>query len=123
MAGRFCLSLPIQNSLGENDFLVSYHGEGDPACGMWTCPPPIPSQYHGGDCFNNTYHCVRTTATTQNSMYCQFHDDETFVEYYNLEVDPWQLHNAADELTVDERFAFEHRLEQLKRCSGESCRQ
>ena len=68
------------------------------------------------------YHCVRTTETNNNSMYCRFDDDESFVEYYNLETDPWQLHNAADELTVDQRFAFERRLEQLKHCSGESCR-
>jgi len=105
-----------------DDFLVSYHGEGDPACGMWTCPPPPPSKFHGGDCFNNTYHCVRTTIAKNNSMYCRFDDSESFVEYYNLETDPWQLHNAANELTADQRFAFERRLAQLKHCSGESCR-
>jgi N-acetylglucosamine-6-sulfatase len=119
MDGRSLLSLfthPKQP--WRDDFLVSYHGEGDPACGMWICPPPIP--FHGGDCYNNTFSCIRKTA--DNSMYCRFDDDKKFVEYYNLEVDPWQLHNAADELTVDQRFAFEHRLEQLKRCSGKTCR-
>ena len=111
-----------KNLLWRHDFLVSYHGEGDPACGMWTCPPSPPSEFHGGDCFNNTYHCVRTTFAKNNSMYCHFDDDESFVEYYNLETDPWQLHNAAEELTIDERFVFERRLAELKHCSGESCR-
>jgi len=112
------------------DFLVSYHGEADPACGMLTCPPPVPSNYHGGDAFNNTYHCVRTMfagstiddARADHSIYCRFDDDEQFVEYYNLTTDPWQLHNSAKDLTPDEIFAYEARLTQLTRCRGATCR-
>lgn len=73
------------------DFLISYHGSGEPPCGMTGCPPPPPEKYHCGDCWNNTYHCVRgvmmnattTTTTTGSStdyIYCRFEDDENFVE-------------------------------------------
>jgi len=133
MDGRSFLGLlhDNKNNVGwRRDFLISYHGEGDPACGMAECPPPPPEEYHGTDmpdAFNNTYHCVYsimvTTSTAQNkSIYCRFDDDENFVEYYNLVADPWQTHNAASELTSDARFALEARLAQLRNCKGETCR-
>ena len=114
------------------DLLVSYHGEGDPACGLWSCPPPSDwSHWHGGtvpDSQNNTYSCLRTVggvlnnAPLSNSMYCQFHDDESFVEFYNLTADPWQLRNGIDELGMGDRFALEARLAHLKACRGSDCR-
>jgi N-acetylglucosamine-6-sulfatase len=136
-----------------HDFLVSYHGEAAGPCGMWNCPPESPEKYHGGDAWNNTYHCVRTLRTGgygsssiisstlvetaasdtqdavstmnnvgENTIYCKFEDDENFVEFYDLDSDPWQLHNAFHQLTPDKQFSYEARLEQLKRCSGDTCR-
>lgn len=121
--------LPLINDSREdlrcwrNDFLVSYHGEGEAPCEMFECPPPPPSQYHGGDATNNTYHCVRRVIPERNAIYCRFIDDENFLEYYDLETDPWQMQNAADQLTKDEHFQWEMRLLQLRRCRGEGCRQ
>mmetsp|Transcript_7740 Transcript_7740/g.19219 ORF Transcript_7740/g.19219 Transcript_7740/m.19219 type:complete len:384 (-) Transcript_7740:2750-3901(-) len=141
-----------------HDFLVSYHGEAGGPCGMWVCPPEPPSQYHGGDAWNNTYFCVRTmnfggpdspsqsTKTTakslvnadvfynpvetpittssmsENSIYCKFEDDENFVEFYDLEADPWQLQNAVNLLSPEQQFTYEARIETLKRCRGDTCR-
>ena len=105
-----------------DDFLISYHGEGYSPCGMAECPP----NPHGGwmpDAFNNTYHCVRTVASESiNSIYCRFEDTENFVEYYDLNVDPWQLNNKYNELSGEERKIFEDRLAQLRSCHGTSCR-
>lgn len=141
--------VPNTSAAWRTDFLVSYHGEAGGPCGMWNCPPPPPEMYHGGDATNNTYHCVRTlrldtssataasattsrelmttlelddASTAKNTIYCKFVDDESFVEYYDLNADPWQLHNAVHELSPNERFAYEFRLEQLKRCQGDTCR-
>ncbi len=35
-----------------------------------------------------------------NSMYCEFNDDENFVEYYDLNADPFQLINGAKTASV-----------------------
>ena len=121
----------IRKQEWRNDFLISYHGEGDPACGFSPCRRIVtktgtvakPNRYedwHSGDAFNNTYHCVRSMVPSE--IYCAFDDDEDFVEYYDLEKDPWQLHNTAPTLSPEIRSAFEKRLLQLRRCRGPSCR-
>jgi len=104
-----------------DDFLISYHGEGFPPCGMAQCP----LDPHGGsmpDSWNNTYHCVRTITQQVNNIYCQFEDDEKFVEYYDLNVDPWQLSNKCNELSPKEKSFMEERLSKLRTCRGENCR-
>ncbi|KAG7343160.1 hypothetical protein IV203_021105 [Nitzschia inconspicua] len=107
---------------------------------MSNCPPSPPEQYHGGDTFNNTYHCVRTLMPEsmmqsahpslfppsnhqENSVYRRFDDNESFVEYYDLNTDPWQLENAVYRLTPEEKGAMDDRLSELRQCRGESCRQ
>ena len=47
------------------------------------------------DSANNTFDCVRTLDRGADDLYCEFDDDERFVEYYDHRVDPWQLHNLA----------------------------
>ncbi|KAG7372293.1 hypothetical protein IV203_018436 [Nitzschia inconspicua] len=141
MDGRsFWPLLMNSNTEWRRDFLISYHGEAFAQCGMSNCPPPPPEQYHGGDTFNNTYHCVRTlmqdsitqsalpslfppSHLQENSIYCRFDDDESFVEYYDLNIDPWQLENAVYSLTPKEQAAMDDRLSELRQCRGESCRQ
>ena len=115
---------PIRKQEWRNDFLISYHGEGNPECGFSPCNKGKPNRYedwHSGDATNNSYHCVRSMAPSE--IYCAFDDDEDFVEYYDLETDPWQLHNTAPTLSPEIRSAFEKRLLQLRRCRGSSCRQ
>lgn len=42
------------------DLLISYHGEGNPKCGLSECPAPLDGLWWMPDSYNNTYHCVRT---------------------------------------------------------------
>jgi len=108
------------------DFLVSYHGRGNPQCdNFWDCPAPTPPSdptYHMGDWTNNTYHCVRTIDVEENSIYCRFLDNENFVEYYDINKDPWQLQNTYSSLSVEQRIRYERRLEELRICQGWTCR-
>ena len=50
------------------------------------------------------------SAIDEDSIYCEFNDDEHFVEYYDLTKDPWQLNNAAPTVcrlsSVDLCFRF-----------------
>ena len=107
-----------------DDFLVSYHGAAYGPCGMAECPPDP----HGGwmpDGRNNTYHCVRALVdrgARRDEIYCRFEDDENFIEYYDLIIDPVQLVNRYPDLGSEEKDMFEARLLQLRKCRGESCR-
>ena len=47
------------------------------------------------DVGNNTYTCLRTLNSDENSIYCYFIDSEDFVEVYDLSGDPYQLENKA----------------------------
>ena len=77
------------------------------------------------DSFNNTYACVRTLTSTQNSLFCNFADDEESKEAYDLQVDPFQLHNQVyDEDRRISNFHWdwqqEHqqKLDLLLKCEG-----
>ena len=48
----------VSNQSWRNDFLISYHGQGQSSCGLYSCPRPEP--FHENDATNNTYKCVRT---------------------------------------------------------------
>uniref|UniRef100_A0A4W5KL80 Uncharacterized protein n=1 Tax=Hucho hucho TaxID=62062 RepID=A0A4W5KL80_9TELE len=86
----------VNSTTWRTDFLVEYEGEGsnvaDPACpllgpGVSECFPDCVCE----DSFNNTYACVRTVAPFANLQYCEFDDNEVFVEVYNITVDPYHL--------------------------------
>jgi hypothetical protein len=106
--------------------MVDYHGQGREPCGLVQCPAPPADDFHLIDGFNNTYTCVRTLSKDgagPNSLYCEFADDENFVEYYEHASDPWQLKNlakAAQPLPALKPLAA--RLAQLRSCKGKECR-
>uniref|UniRef100_A0A8C1KJ65 N-acetylglucosamine-6-sulfatase n=2 Tax=Cyprinus carpio TaxID=7962 RepID=A0A8C1KJ65_CYPCA len=124
--------LPIMTSKGNSstwrsDILVEYEGEGsntsDPACpllgpGVSECFPDCVCE----DSYNNTYACVRTVAQAANLQYCEFDDNEVFVEVYNLTADPFQLSNIAKSIDQEVLEKMNHRLMMLQSCSGQSCR-
>jgi N-acetylglucosamine-6-sulfatase len=110
-----------ENNTTRRDFLVTYNGEGNIACGLANCPMPQ-GVWWMPDSLNNTYHCVRTLSEQENSIYCRFDDAENFVEYYNLTDNPWQLHNQFYELNAVEIQRYEQRLGELQTCQGPSCR-
>ena len=64
----------------------------------------------------------------EDSMYCEFVDDEDFVELYDLQTDPWQMHNLAAvppsrrsrtmQARIDEYAA---QLDRHRSCHGIDC--
>ena len=125
---NFLKALPGQgyaDPFGERtDLLISYHGEGNPKCGLSECPAPLDGLWWMPDSSNNTYHCVRTlrrapashrteNESDEDSIYCVFYDDEDFVEYYNLLINPHQLGNDYDSLSDTEVERYEIRLQEL----------
>ena len=131
-----------------HDFLISYNGEGVPPCGLANCPmPPEGSLWYMPDSINNTYHCVRTLIMSPNvddhmhsksnngdynpydsevvqedSIFCQFEDEEDFVEFYNLTTNPYQLDNDYETLSPPQVQRYKQRLRELQTCQGSSCR-
>ena len=103
---------------------MSYHGEGnsgnDPACTntdrMSECGLAFDCKCQ--DSKNNTYNCVRTLYSEENSIYCQFQDSVNFMEMYDLNKDPQQLYNLANFMTDDEKQVYDSKLEKLKKCKG-----
>uniref|UniRef100_H2MQP0 N-acetylglucosamine-6-sulfatase n=1 Tax=Oryzias latipes TaxID=8090 RepID=H2MQP0_ORYLA len=110
-----------------SDLLVEYEGEGsevsDPACpllgpGVSECFPDCVCE----DSYNNTYACVRTVAPSADLQYCEFDDNEVFVEVYNVTADPYQLTNIAKTIDQEVLEKMNHRLMMLQSCSGQTCR-
>uniref|UniRef100_A0A3Q3GAD5 N-acetylglucosamine-6-sulfatase n=1 Tax=Labrus bergylta TaxID=56723 RepID=A0A3Q3GAD5_9LABR len=117
----------MNSSSWRTDILVEYEGEGrnvsDPSCpllgpGVSECFPDCVCE----DSYNNTYACVRTVAPCANLQYCEFDDNEVFVEVYNVTADPFQLTNIAKTIDQEVLEKMNHRLMMLQSCSGQSCR-
>ena len=67
------------------------------------------------DTRNNTYQCKRYLDDQENKVLCRFEDEEDFVEYYNLNSDPYQLYNIPqEELSPEETKWMESALDELK---------
>lgn len=74
----------------------------------------------------NSYDVVRRwfvgTGIATNTIYCEFVDDESFVEYYDLSVDPWNLDNLVSSTPKEQLQAMSAELAKLKACTGVNCR-
>jgi hypothetical protein len=67
--------------------------------------------------------CVRTLGGGANSLYCEFVDNENFIEYYDHKADPWQLKNLAKTTPAPAVLAsLKQRLQALRTCKGKACR-
>uniref|UniRef100_A0A8D0VIS3 N-acetylglucosamine-6-sulfatase n=1 Tax=Sus scrofa TaxID=9823 RepID=A0A8D0VIS3_PIG len=115
------------NLTWRSDVLVEYQGEGrnvtDPTCpslspGVSQCFPDCVCE----DAYNNTYACVRTMSHLWNLQYCEFDDQEVFVEVYNLTADPHQINNIAKSIDPELLGKMNYRLMMLQSCSGPTCR-
>ncbi|KAK6729442.1 hypothetical protein RB195_006474 [Necator americanus] len=89
----------------------------------WKTPPLWPDQY-GQFCFcqnsnNNTYWCLRTINEFENFLYCEFVTE--FVSFYDLNDDPYQLHNIVYSLDMSTLEKLSERLRHLRECKGASC--
>ena len=107
--------------LHRGDLLITYHGEGQNPCGMSECPYPWDDVLWMPDSFNNTYYCVRTIVDREDSIFCRFEDDEDFVEFYNLQENPFQLGNDNSKLNHVQRQRYQQRIKELLQCQGSSC--
>lgn len=105
------------------DFMVDYHGQGRQPCGLVQCPAPPADDWHLIDGYNNTFTCVRTLGDGHaDTMYCEFADDVNFVEFYDHDVDPWQLRNRATTAPSTTLEPLKKRLQALRTCKGKECR-
>ncbi|CAL8318327.1 unnamed protein product [Lota lota] len=115
----------LRNGTSRSCFLVEHTGEGfpvsDPACpklgpGVSQCFPNCVCE----DSYNNTYACVRTLVGN-NLQYCEFADNESFVEVYNLTSDSSQLENIVKKVDPELLQAMNQQLIKLQSCAGSSC--
>ncbi len=58
---------------------------------------------------------------SENTMYCEFDDAENFKEYYDLNVDPYNLKNIYAEQTPAKKEALAKELAIHKACKGAEC--
>ena len=97
-------------------------------------------EYHGlglvgapgrlGDAWNNTYRALRVIDHRPNGLgnvlYAEFgtftFDVIQFHEFYDLDVDPWQMHNQYAALEPAAREQWATRVRNLHGCTGPECR-
>eukprot|EP00730_Choanoeca_flexa_P009141 TRINITY_DN12596_c1_g1_i3.p1 TRINITY_DN12596_c1_g1~~TRINITY_DN12596_c1_g1_i3.p1 ORF type:complete len:523 (+),score=118.70 TRINITY_DN12596_c1_g1_i3:48-1571(+) len=104
----------LEGVQGKNDCGDGYDCQGLTMCGgeHGTCPC---------DAVNNTYKCLRTLSATEDSIYCEFDDSESFVEWYDIAQDPWEMNNLHETGDPAKKAALHARLHQYMLCSGDDC--
>ncbi|XP_055374785.1 N-acetylglucosamine-6-sulfatase-like [Condylostylus longicornis] len=112
--------------------LIEYWGEGNDNTWNPDCPYKridhlslcnAAADCHCQDSWNNTYSCIRHFTYRTNRIYCEFKDDQNFVEIYDLQTDLYQIDNLGNKLLPSERALYSLALKNLTRCTGITCRE
>ncbi|XP_075983801.1 N-acetylglucosamine-6-sulfatase-like [Anticarsia gemmatalis] len=121
------ISLEEDGSL-ERYMLVEYNGMGSTRTVDNTCP----WKFDGDDldeCYpaygckcqdsrNNTFACVQHFAPRIHRKYCEFADQEKFVEFYDLISDPYELINDVNDIFPAVKHWYKLALTRLLGCVG-----
>ena len=105
--------------LGTDRVLRGDCGAGFTCAGVTLC-----GGEHGNtpcDALNNTYSCLRTMNSTENSIFCEFNDTDGMVEYYDINADPHELDNLHHSADPSKKAALAARLQAFRQCAGSSC--
>ncbi|KAI8125419.1 hypothetical protein FF38_06472 [Lucilia cuprina] len=109
--------------------LVQHFGEGNLNTYKPECPwsrtdllaeCTVEAACHCQDSWNNTYSCIRHFGYQTNRLYCEFQDNEGFVEAYEIDQDPYQMHNMVKDMLPIERALYSLALVNLTKCIGSS---
>ncbi|PVD33907.1 hypothetical protein C0Q70_05169 [Pomacea canaliculata] len=73
------------------------------------------------DAWNNTFSCIRATVDSAIYKYCEFKDNQNFVELYELISDPFELTNLASTAAPNLKETLKQQLALLTSCSGSTC--
>ncbi|KAK7490756.1 hypothetical protein BaRGS_00017985, partial [Batillaria attramentaria] len=131
MDGKSMVPLWQDPSSAQNfrpNVLVEYSGEGKqtiPNCPQLEGQDVFNCNYLAHcvceDAWNNTWSCVRVTSDQSIYKYCEFVDNENFVELYEINSDPWELTNLAKTANPALVQTLKHELSTLKACAGSTC--
>lgn len=97
------------NDMKSRNFLVEYEGEHDVGRGkknpcyednnnLKLCYPETCCKCF--DSKNNTYLCLRRISGRENIIFCLFDDDESFIEFYDINRDPYQQINLSRQINI-----------------------
>ncbi|XP_065363312.1 N-acetylglucosamine-6-sulfatase-like [Calliphora vicina] len=115
--------------LYRRSLLVQHFGEGNLNTYKPECPwsrtdllaeCTVEADCHCQDAWNNTYSCIRHFSYHTNRLYCEFNDNEDFVEAYEVDNDPHQMQNMVRDMLPIERALYSLALVNLTKCIGSS---
>lgn len=125
------LPLDIQEKgIKERQILIEYWGEGSLDTYNSECPwqaqdllqlCSLDAACHCQDAWNNTYNCVRHLRDDLNFIYCEFKDNEHFVEAYDLTNDLYQMVNVGYDILPSVSAKYSLALMNLTACAGPTC--
>lgn len=111
--------------------LIEYWGEGNEVTYSPECPWKKSEKLmgctkdaacHCQDSWNNTYSCIRHIEEQNTDyLYCEFRDQQNFVEAYNLMEDPYQIENIGFTEIPSIRAQYQLWIEDMAKCQGRNC--
>jgi len=72
---------------------------------------------------NSSFACLRNVERGKGFSFCSYYNEDNgpFYEAYDMNEDPHQINNIAQDLDKKVFSGFKQRLDGLRRCQGHSC--